>query len=54
MKMVCNRLAPVLVRSIADARARLGTPDAAGGLIVHGASGAGKTSLALAVGRTFR
>lgn len=47
-------LAPVLVRSIAAARARLGVAAAAGGVVVHGASGAGKTALALATARRVR
>ena len=54
MRAVSNHLAPILVRSIAAARVRLGVAGAAGGVVVHGASGSGKTALALAAARKFR
>ena len=54
MRAVSNLLAPVLVRSVAAARAGLGVAAAAGGVVVHGASGAGKTALALAAARRLR
>eukprot|EP00903_Cladosiphon_okamuranus_P011980 g11251.t1 len=54
MRAVSNLLAPVLVRSVAAARVRLGVAVAMGGVVVHGASGAGKTALALATARRLR
>lgn len=53
-RAVSNHLAPILVRSVAEARARLGVACETGGVMVHGASGSGKTSLALAVAGRFR
>ncbi|CAM9343475.1 unnamed protein product [Scytosiphon promiscuus] len=54
MKAISNLLAPVLVRPVAAARARLGVPPAATGTVVHGAAGSGKTALALATARRLR
>ncbi|CAN0052471.1 unnamed protein product, partial [Laminaria digitata] len=54
MRAVSNHLAPVLARSVAAARVRLGVAFGAGGVVVHGASGSGKTALALAAARKFR
>lgn len=54
MRTVSNLLAPVLVRPVAAARARLGVSAPAGGVVLHGAAGAGKTALALATARRLR
>lgn len=54
MRAITNHLALVLVRSIAEARSRLGVAGSSGGIVLHGAPGAGKTSLALAAARNLR
>ncbi|CAM9982604.1 unnamed protein product [Ectocarpus sp. 12 AP-2014] len=54
MRAVSNLLAPVLVRPVAAARCRLGVSAPAGGVVLHGVAGAGKTALALATARRLR